>query len=127
MVSGSRLSTSYRVMRSPLPLLVVGLIAGLLLILVATLPPRTSTPDPTKVATLSQAEALTIVAQEMRTGAAAQAVSAQGQAQFQDGAWFISVGDAQFTFTQRNRIVVPTNDAARALEFGANASPTTGS
>jgi hypothetical protein len=109
-------------MRSPLPLLVVGLVAGLILILVVTLPPRAAAPDATKVPTLSNAEALTIVAERMRSAAAAQQVSANGQAQFQDGAWTISVGDAQFSFTQRNRIVVPLNDAARVLEFSGSAS-----
>ena len=60
----------------------------------------------------------TIVAESMRSGESAARVSTQGSARFEDGTWYVSVGDAQFHFTQRNRIVVPDNQAASQLKYG---------
>ena len=104
-------------LRSPLPLLAAGILAALLLIAIMTLPPKPAGVDASKVETLSQGEAITIVAQAMRSGDAAVRVATQGQARFNDGSWYISVGDAQFRFSQRNRIVVAENDAAKQLQF----------
>jgi urease beta subunit len=42
----------------------------------------------------------------------------EGQAIFNDGSWYISVGGAHFHFTQRNRIVVADDAAGVQLEYG---------
>jgi hypothetical protein len=105
--------------RSPLPLLLVGVILALVLIVLAQ-SVRQPAPEPTNQTTLSDREALTLVAEKMRSGEAAQRVLNQGQATFEDGAWRITVGDAQFHFSARNRVVVPDNAAATALEFGSS-------
>lgn len=102
--------------RSPVPLLLGGILAALLLILVVALPGRPPAPDPHSVATLNEREALVVVAQQMRSGAAAAQVLRQGRASFADGAWSVTVEGAQFHFTTRNRIVVPDNEAAVALQ-----------
>jgi len=102
-------------LRSPLPLLVAGIGVALLVIAIVTLPPRPAAPDPTSVETLTQQEAKAIVAEKMRSGRAAAQVLNQAGVRFDDGTWFISVGEAQFRFSQRNRVVVPEN--AAAIEF----------
>jgi hypothetical protein len=118
MLRGSAQSErSFVSLRSPLPLLVAGVGVALLVIAVVTLPPRPATPDPTQFETLTQKEALTIVAETMRSGDSAVRVSTQGQARFDDGTWLVTVGEAQFHFTQRNRIVVPDNPQAEALKY----------
>jgi hypothetical protein len=105
-------------LRSPLPLIVAGVGVTLLVIAVMTLPPRQA-PEPVQTATLSDAEALTLVAQAMRSAQAAQRVMTDGQTRFDDGTWYVSVGGAHFHFTQRNRIVVAEDPPAIQLEFGA--------
>jgi hypothetical protein len=103
-------------LRSPLPLLLAGVILGLVLIVVAQ-GARQAPVESTNQTTLSDREALTVVAEKMRSGEAAQQVMGQGQAAYSDGAWHITVGDAQFHFSNRNRVVVPDNAAAAKLEF----------
>jgi hypothetical protein len=103
-------------LRSPLPLIVAGIGVTLLVIALATLPFRPQ-PEPVQAATLSDAEALTIVAQQMRSGAAATRVMSDGQTRFNDGTWYISVGDAHFHFSQRNRLVVAEDTPAIGLEY----------
>ncbi len=106
-------------LRSPLPLLVAGMGIALLVIALVTLPPRAANApvEATQTANLSTDEALTLVAREMRSGEVAAQIRAQGQTRFEDGTWYVTLGDAQFHFSQRNRILVPDNDAARALQF----------
>ena len=111
---GDRLLVS---LRSPLPLLVAGLGVAVLVIAAVTLPPRPPAPDPTRLENISGQEALTIVANAMRSGNAAIQVVDQGQTRFDDGTWYVSVGQAQFHFSQRNRIVVADNDAGKRLMY----------
>src|SRR4051794_17746479 len=103
-------------LRSPLPMLVAGLGVTLLVIALVTLPPRgANTPvEATQTASLSEEEALTLVAREMRSGDVATQIRAQGRTRFEDGTWFVSLGDAQFHFSQRNRVVVADNPPAIA-------------
>jgi hypothetical protein len=105
--------------RSPLPLLLVGVILALILIVLAQAARQTPAPG-TNQTTLSDREALTMVAEKMRSGQAAEQVLSQGQARFEDGAWLVTVGDAQFHFSIRNQVVVPDNLAAAQLEFGGS-------
>jgi hypothetical protein len=104
-------------LRSPLPLMVAGIGAAVLVIAVVTLPPRPAPPDPSQTANLGDTEALTLVAHEMRSGDAAARVLSAGQARFDDGTWYISVGGAHFHFTQRNRIVVADDPPAIDLQY----------
>ena len=104
-------------LRSPLPLLVAGLGAALLVIALATLPLRPPPPDPSQTEMLTQQEVRSIVAREMRSGEAAAQVFNQATVRFDDGTWYLSVGDAQFHFSQRNRIVVADNQAAVQFQF----------
>ena len=53
----------------------------------------------------------------MRSGTAAARVLNEGQARFDDGTWYISVGSAHFHFTQRNRIVVADDPPAIELQY----------
>src|SRR3954462_10828271 len=85
-------------LRSPLPLLVAGIGVAILVIAVVTLPPRPAAPDPSQTATLSDSEALTLVAHEMRSGQAAARVMSEGQARFDDGTWYVNVSGAHFHF-----------------------------
>jgi hypothetical protein len=103
-------------LRSPVPLLVAGIGVALLVIAVVTLPSR-PTPEPTQTATISPEEALTLVANDMRSGDVAIQIRAQGQTRFDDGTWTVTLGDAQFHFSQRNRIVVADNAAAWQLQY----------
>ena len=105
-------------LRSPLPLLVAGIGVALLVIAAVTLPSR-PTPEAAQTANISPEEALTLVANEMRSGDVAVQVRSEGQARFDDGTWTISLGDAQFHFSQRNRIVVADNAAAWQLQYRA--------
>lgn len=107
---------SFQRLRSPLPLLLGGVILALALIVVAQ-SMRDTRVEPANTTTLSDREALTTVAEKMRSGEASRRVMKDGTATFQDGAWHVTVGDAQFHFSARNRIVVADNDAATALEF----------
>jgi hypothetical protein len=104
-------------LRSPVPLIVAGVGVTLLVIAAVTLPPR-PTPEATQTANLSDPEVLTLVAHEMRSGAAAARVINEGQARFDNGTWYVSVGGAHFRFTQRNRIVVAEDPPAVQLEYG---------
>lgn len=103
-------------LRSPVPLLVAGIGMALLVIALVTLPARPA-PEPPQTATLSPEEALTLVADAMRSGDVALRVRAEGQARFDDGTWTVSLGDAQFHFSQRNRVVVADNTAAWQLQY----------
>src|SRR5947209_1894260 len=105
-------------LRSPLPLLVAGLGVAVLVIAAVTLPPRPPAADPSRAETISGQEALTLVADAIRSSDAAMLVIDQGQTRFDDGTWYISVGPAEFHFSQRNRIVVADNDAAKKLMYG---------
>jgi len=96
--------------------MVAGIGVSLLVIAVATLPFRPP-PEQPQAPTLSDSEALTIVAQQMRTGAAATRVMSDGQTRFNDGTWYVSVGSAHFHFTQRNRLVVAEDPPAIDLEY----------
>jgi hypothetical protein len=107
-------------LRSPLPLIVAGIGVTLLVIALATLPFRPQ-PEPVQSPTLSESEALTIAAQQMRTGAAATRVMTDGQTRFNDGTWYISVGNAHFHFSQRNRLVVAEDPPAIELEYAESA------
>jgi hypothetical protein len=104
-------------LRSPLPLMVAGIGVTLLVIALATLPFRPQ-PEAVQTPTLSDSEALTVVAQQVRSSASAQRVMTEGQTRFDDGTWYINVGNAHFHFTQRNRLVVAEDDPAIQLEFG---------
>jgi hypothetical protein len=104
-------------LRSPLPLLVAGVGVTLLVIAAVTLPPRPPAPDPSQTETLTQQEARSIVAREMRSGDAAVQILSQSNVRFDDGTWYITVGDAQFHFSQRNRIVVADSQAAVQLQY----------
>src|SRR3954454_7387108 len=106
-------------LRSPLPLMVAGVGAAILLIAVVTLKPQPGAPDPTQTAMLSEAEVRSIVAHEMRSGDAAARVINDSQVHFDDGTWSVSVGGAHFHFSQRNRIVVPDDPAAVQLQYGS--------
>lgn len=110
-------------LRSPVPLLLGGALAALVLILVVALPARQPPVDPTSFTTLSEREALTLVAEKARSGEAARQLLTAGQARFEDGTWFITVGEARFYFSVRNRVVVPENDAAVALLFRDGRTP----
>jgi hypothetical protein len=105
-------------LRSPLPLIVAGIGATLLVIAAVTLPPRPA-PEAPQTATLSDAEALTIVAQQMRSSDAAARIMTDGQARFDDGTWYVNVGPAHFHFTQRNRIVVADDQPAIQFEYAS--------
>ncbi len=104
-------------LRSPLPLLVAGLGITLLVIAVVTLPPRPPGPDPSQTETLTHAEARSMVAREMRSGEAARRIVNEGRVRFDDGTWYIDVGEATFHFSQRNRVVVADNAAAVQLQY----------
>jgi hypothetical protein len=103
-------------LRSPLPLIVAGVGVTLLVIAAVTLPFRPA-PEPPQTANLSQQEALAIVAHDMRSSAAATRVVTEGETRFEDGTWYVSLGDAHFHFTQRNRIVVADDSAGVQLEY----------
>ena len=104
-------------LRSPLPLIVAAIGVTLLVIAAVTLPPRPNPDTAQMTPNLSNAEALSIVAHEMRSGAAAARVMSEGQPRFDDGTWYVSVGSAHFHFTQRNRLVVAEDDLAVQLEY----------
>ena len=103
-------------LRSPIPLLVAGIGVALLVIALVTLPARPQ-PEPTQAPNISPEEALTLVADAMRSGDVGLQIRSQGQARFDDGTWTVSLGDAQFHFSQRNRIVVADNAAAWQLQY----------
>lgn len=104
-------------LRSPLPLMVAGLGVALLVIAVVTLPPRPPAPDANQTRNLSDAEALAIVAHEMRSADGASRVMRDGETRFDDGTWYIIVSGAHFHFTQRNRIVVAEDPPAIQLQY----------
>ena len=107
-------------LRSPLPLIVAGIGVTLLVIAAVTLPPRPN-PDTTQsTPNISNAEALSIVAHEMRSGASAARVMSEGQSRFDDGTWYVNVGNAHFHFTQRNRLIVAEDDPAIQLEYSSS-------
>ena len=105
-------------LRSPLPLIVAAIGVTLLVIAAVTLPPR-PTPEPTQTANLSDREALTLVAHEMRSSTAAARIMSEGQTRFDDGTWYVTVGGAHFHFTQRNRIVVADDEPAVQIQYAS--------
>lgn len=113
--------TQVRSPRTPIPLLIAGLVLAALLIALVALPQRQVGPDPASLETLNQREAIALVAREIRSGPAAARAAAEGTARFEDGSWYVSVGEAQFRFSERNKIVLAENAAARALQFGESA------
>jgi hypothetical protein len=105
-------------LRSPVPLLVAGVCVALVVIAAVTVLSQPPAAGQVKVATMGDREALAIVAGAMRTGESAAQIMNLGQANFDDGSWYITVdGGAQLHFSQRNRIVVADNDAAVKLMF----------
>lgn len=94
-----------------------GIIVALLLVLIVALPARPAPVDPSTQTTYTEQEALTFVADTARSGDAARTILTQGHAVFSEGAWHVTVGDAQIHFTARNRIVVADNDAAMTLLY----------
>ena len=102
--------------------MVAGIGVALLVIAAVTLPPRPAAPEP-QTANLSDAEALTLVAHEMRSADAAARVMSEGQTRFDDGTWYVNVGGAHFHFTQRNRIVVAEDPPAVQLQYGRSSAP----
>lgn len=115
---GSRIGNPLVSLRSPLPLLAAGIGIALLVIAVVTLPPRPTPAVQDKAPTLAEAEVLALVAHEMRSGGAAARVIGEGEVHFNDGTWTVSVGNAHFHFSQRNRIVVAEDPPALQLQFG---------
>jgi hypothetical protein len=109
--------------RSPLPLVVSGICVTLLIVAATSLLRGTSEAGPIKTPVFSPEEVLTTVAHEMRSAEAAAQVLAQGEARFNDGTWYISIGEARFHFSQRTRIVVPDNAAAVRLAYRDSAKP----
>ena len=106
--------------RSPLPLLVAGVLAAGIMIAVIALPTANQQQvDPATTTTLSDREALTLVAEKVRSGDVAARIMREGKARYEEGAWLITLGDATFHFSMRNRVVVPDNDAAVTLFFQA--------
>jgi hypothetical protein len=106
-------------LRSPLPLMVAGVGAAILVIAVVTLPPRAPAIDPLQTQQLTESEVRTLVAHDMRSGAAAARVMTDSQLRFDDGTWYVSVGNAHFHFSQRNRIVVADDAAAVQLQYSS--------
>lgn len=104
-------------LRSPLPLIVAGVGMAILVIAVVTLPPRPAAPDPTQAPSLGDAEVLTLVAHDMRSGDAAARVLSEGQVRFEDGSWYVNVGSAHFHLSNRNRIVVADDPPAVQLQY----------
>ena len=101
--------------------MVAGVGVALLIIAAVTLPQRPAAPEP-QTANLSDAEALTIVAHDMRSSDAATRVMSEGRTRFDDGTWYVSVGGAHFHFTQRNRIVVAEDPPAVQLQYGRSST-----
>ena len=102
--------------------MVAGIGVALLVIAAVTLPPRPAAPEP-QAANLSDAEALTIVAHDMRSSDSAARVMSDGHTRFEDGTWYINVGGAHFHFSQRNRIVVAEDPPAVQLQYGPSSAP----
>ena len=109
--------------RSPLPLLVSGVAVPLVIVAAATLLRGASEAGPTKTPIFSPQEILTTVAHEMRSADAAAQVLEHGEARFSDGTWYVSVGEAQFHVSQRNRVVVADNAVAVHLVYRDSTKP----
>jgi hypothetical protein len=119
--SAARVDPTTRVisLRSPLPLIVAGVCVTLAVIALVSWWPRAAPTDPYGAKMMSDREAVALVAGDVRNAdVAAQALN-QADARFEDGTWYVSVGDAQFHFSQRNRIVVADNSAAIDLQYRA--------
>lgn len=99
--------------------MVAGVGAAILVIAVVTLPPRAPAIDPLQTQQLTESEVRTLVAHDMRSGAAAARVMTDSQLRFDDGTWYVSVGNAHFHFSQRNRIVVADDAAAVQLQYSS--------
>jgi hypothetical protein len=104
-------------LRSPLPLIAAAIGITLLVIAIVTLSARPAPVTPDTTPALAEAEVLSLVAHEMRSGDAAARVLSEGQVRFDDGTWYISVGGAHFHFSQRNRIVVAEDPPAVQLQY----------
>ncbi|GAC1322583.1 MAG: hypothetical protein NVSMB2_19980 [Chloroflexota bacterium] len=113
----SRVGNPLVSLRSPLPLMAAALGVTVLVIALVTLPPRPIPATQDKVAALAEAEVLSVVAHEMRSGDAAARVISEGRVHFDDGTWTITVADAHFHFSQRNRIVVADDPSAIELQY----------
>ncbi len=106
-------------LNSPLPLLVAGVVVALAVMALVSWWPRPAPTDPYGAKMMSDQEAVALVVGGMRSAdAAAQALN-QPNVRFEGGSWYITVGDAQFHFSQRNRIVVADNAAAVQLQYRA--------
>lgn len=113
----SRVGNPLVSLRSPLPLMAAAIGVTVLVIALVTLPPRGTPATQDNVATLAQAEVLSVVAHEMRSGDAAARVLSEGQVHFDDGTWTVTVANAHFHFSQRNRIVVADDAPAIQLQY----------
>ena len=103
---------------SPLPLIVAGVCVALAVIALVSWWPRPAPTDPYGARMMSDQEAIALVAADIRDGGVAAQALSQASVRFADGSWYITTGDAQFHFSQRNRIVVADNPAAIALQYG---------
>jgi hypothetical protein len=97
--------------------LAAGVGIAVLVIAIVTLASRPVPVTPDTNPALAQAEVLSLVAHEMRSGDAAARVINDGQVRFDDGTWYVSVGGAHYHFSQRNRIVVAEDQAAIDLQY----------
>jgi hypothetical protein len=104
-------------LRSPLPLIVAGVVVTLAVVALVSWWPRPAPTDPYGAKMMSDQEAVALVVSGMRSGDAAARALNEANVRFEDGSWYISVGDAQFHFSQRNRIVVADNAAAVELQY----------
>jgi len=104
-------------LRSPLPLIVAGVLVALAVMALVSWWPRPAPTDPYGAKMMSDQEAVALVVGGMRTADAATQALNQASVRFEDGTWYISVGDAQYHFSQRNRIVVADNAAAIDLQY----------
>jgi hypothetical protein len=124
MARASSADHSLLTLRSPIPLLAGGIAAALLLIAFAALAARWAPPDGSRREILNEQETIILVAREMRSSEAALRVAREGKADFvEDVGWNVTVGDARFLFNDRDRILLPQNDAAREMQFRAAPCP----
>jgi hypothetical protein len=104
-------------LRSPLPLIVAGVVVALAVMALVSWWPRPAPTDPYGARMMSDQEAVSLVVGSMRSAEAATQALDQANVRFEGGSWYISVGDAQYHFSQRNRIVVADNSAAVQLQY----------
>jgi hypothetical protein len=97
--------------------MVAGVCVALAVMALVSWWPRPVPIDPYGARMMSEQEAVALVVATMRSGDAAMQALNQAETRFENGAWYVSVGDAQFHFSQRNRIVVADNAAAIYLQY----------